>query len=233
MDVVVYTAITDGCDDLKPVPEHWAEEARFMAFMDVQPSDSRGWDVRLAEQMYSDPCRNAKPYKIQPHRYIDSEYSLWLDGCVAIMSPQSPCRLLKSWLSECDIAVFRHRIRSCIYEEAVACIAGQKDDPEIINRQMRHYQELHYPAGLGLHECTVIARRHTAAVGALGDAWHSEIVRFSRRDQLSFDYVAYMHGIRVGTIPGAIDCNPHFLWLPHSNQPASSRALRTPMQPEE
>jgi hypothetical protein len=47
----------------------------------------------------------------------------------------------------------------------------------------------------------VILRRHTDAIRHLNEAWWNEIVRGSRRDQLSFNYVAWKLGLRYATFP--------------------------------
>jgi hypothetical protein len=46
----------------------------------------------------------------------------------------------------------------------------------------------------------VILRRHTPAVAAFNEAWWAEIQAGSRRDQVSFTYVAWKLGLRYATI---------------------------------
>ena len=53
----------------------------------------------------------------------------------------------------------------------------------------------------GLVEAPVILRRHTAAIRALNEAWWAELVRGSRRDQLSFNYVAWKLGLSHAKFP--------------------------------
>ena len=47
----------------------------------------------------------------------------------------------------------------------------------------------------------MILRRHTDAIRRLNEAWWNEIVRGSRRDQLSFNYVAWKLGLSYATFP--------------------------------
>jgi hypothetical protein len=44
-------------------------------------------------------------------------------------------------------------------------------------------------------------RRHTQAVRAFNEAWWTEIVRGSWRDQLSFDYISWKLGISYVNFP--------------------------------
>lgn len=66
---------------------------------------------------------------------------------------------------------------------------------------MARYRAEGLPEDAGLIEAPVILRRHTDAIRRLNESWWGEIVRASRRDQLSFNYVAWKLGLRYGTFP--------------------------------
>lgn len=215
-DILVYTAITGNYDNLKAIPPPWMHGAMFLAFVDGSHSDST-WPRRPLALQHRDPCRNAKKYKILAHRYTDAKYSIWIDGSVEIVSKDDVMDLVSESLDGADICLFRHRTRNCIVQEAEACIRQSKDDPEIIRKQVAAYLATGYPMNNGLHECTVLIRRHTPEMNAFCEAWHAEIDRFSRRDQLSFDYVLRKTGTVARDLPGTIADNSHFLWLPHAN----------------
>jgi hypothetical protein len=208
-NIVVYTAITNSYDTLKSPPD-FNGDAECVAFMDeVQPCN--GWQIRPACSDFSDPCRNAKAHKILPHVYFpDKEYSLWIDGSVTIKFTFPISRLIRENLSECDLAVFRHPRRSCIYQEASICSALYKDDPALIGRQVQRYAAEQYPADNGLAECTVLLRRHTSRVIQFSEMWYDEITKYSRRDQLSFNYVAHRLDIPVAYFPGYLDASDLF-----------------------
>lgn len=213
--VVVYTAITGGYDVLPPVPAAWRDDADFVAFMD-EPQDSPGWEFRRAERVYPDPTRNARMHKILAHRFLPGyDYSVWVDGSVQITSTVPLSELISRWLQAHDIALFRHRVRTCVYDEAEACITAGKDSPELIRAQIDHYRAEGYPAQNGLHETMVLIRRHSPDVREFCEGWHGELVRFSRRDQLSMDVALHRHRIGVLTLPGLITRNDHFQWHPH------------------
>ena len=212
---VVYTAITARLDSLKPPRALWRDAADFVAFLDY-PNPDCDWAVQPAHAQYVDPCRNAKVHKVLSHQYFDDyEYSIWVDGAISLVSNDDLALLLEHWLADHDIALFRHRTRQCIYQEAEACIAQNKDDPVIIRAQVAHYRQLGYPEDAGLNECMVLIRRHTPAIRRLNEMWFAEITRHSRRDQLSFNYVARQLDIGVHEMEGNIACNGHFLWHLH------------------
>jgi Protein of unknown function (DUF616) len=214
-DIAVYTAIAGGYDLLKPANELWRRDADFIAFLE-RPEARAGWDARPLARPFDDPCRNAKAYKLLPHEHLRNyRYTVWVDGSVAVKSRVPLRTLLDLWMEECDLAVFRHRTRRCIYEEAVACIRAQKDDPSVIEGQVARYRAEGYPENAGLAECTVVVRKNTPEVVRFCDAWWREVCAHSRRDQLSFNYVARRQGFAYREIGGTIAKNPHFQWLYH------------------
>lgn len=226
-NIVVYTAISREYDQLQAVPEAWKKEASFVAFLD-SPTGSNDWEVRPLHRGFSDPCRNAKIHKILAHRYFpEAEFTLWIDGCVQIKAASSLTTLVSSALQQHDIALFRHRRRACIYAEAEACKAARKDSAEIIDRQIATYLGEGYPPNNGLAECTVILRRNTDTIARFNERWHEEIAKFSRRDQLSFDYVAHRLGVTYSRIPGTIARNDYFHRLKHE-QPAATSIAAVP-----
>jgi hypothetical protein len=214
-NIVVYTAISQGYDRLNAPPGLWRSETAFVAFLEKPPTTA-GWEFRPIYRRFRDPCRNAKIHKILPHKYFpDAEYSLWVDGSVKIKSTLPLARWIEEYLSHHDLAVFQHRVRNCCYMEAKACIDKRRDSFAVINRQMQRYFEDGYPRNNGLAECTVLFRRHTKRIEQFNEKWYAEIRAFSRRDQLSFNYVAHKLGVKYELLPGNLSDNPHFDWLPH------------------
>ncbi len=207
---VVYTAVTPGYDRLKPPPELWLKEAEFVAFLD-EPTTVPGWQSRPIYRRFRDPCRNAKIHKLLPHKYFpEAEYSLWIDGTIGIKSPLPLRRWPQTYLRHHDLALFKHRLRNCVYQEAHACLALGLDDPKKIHRQIQRYFDEGYPVENGLAECMVLFRRHTRAMQRFDEAWYDAIKTGSRRDQLSFNYVAHQLGFQYNYLPGKIWDNPHF-----------------------
>lgn len=201
-NIVVYTAITNNYDTLKEPPIELRNEVDFVAFLGCDQIET-SWQIRKAHSEFADPCRNAKIHKILPHIFFpEKTYSLWIDGSVEIKFTFPIEQLIDKYLKEFDLAVFKHRDRRCIYEEADACIRMRKDKRWIIHRQIAKYKNDGYPPNNGLAECTVLLRRHTEKICQFNEAWYQEIKNYSRRDQLSFNYVAHKVGLEFCYFPG-------------------------------
>jgi len=204
---MVFTAITDRYDTLKPQPADALEGCEQLAFLDhataaAQNGGSRGWQIEVGKLPPGAPHRAARFAKINAHLVLpDSEYSLWIDASIGIACPFPLRRLAELFLADSDICLFRHHARRSIYEEAKVCRDYGLDRPKVIDAQIARYRAEGLPEETGLVEAPVILRRHTAAVRAFNEAWWAELVRGSRRDQLSFNYVAWKHGFSHAEFP--------------------------------
>lgn len=204
---VVYTAITGHYDSLKMQPKEATSRTDLVAFVDGEkPVRKTRWRCLSAERAFDDHYLNAKMHKILSHRsFPDKTYSLWLDGSVVINFTFPVEHLVSAYLADSDVAVLRHSRRTCIYQEAQAVLHKGLDDPKTILRQIERYTREGYPSNAGLAENCVILRRHTAAVQEFNEAWWEEILKGSRRDQLSFNYVAWKCGLKYSYFPGSIE----------------------------
>ena len=212
-DIAVYTAITNNRDFLKD--EQVIDGADFICFTDDSSLKSKVWDIRKVSNISKDPNRNAKIHKILAHKYLDYDYSIWIDGSVSLL--MEPEYLIKKYLKNNDIAVFTHRDeRNCLYKEAKICIDKKLDDVSLIKEQVASYENNNYPADIGLYECTIILRKHTPEIEKLNNQWWAEICRYSRRDQISFNYVVDKLKISVGTIDGLITDGNYFKLFYHN-----------------
>tara|TARA_Y100001963_G_scaffold153577_1_gene240612 strand:- start:488 stop:1168 length:681 start_codon:yes stop_codon:yes gene_type:complete len=209
----------------------------------VKESKSPGWDFNLfsdknALPLYKDNSRNAKKFKILPHRYLNNyEYSLWIDGNFIVIGDIDI--LVKEYLKDANIAFFNHQNtsldpRNCIYQEATAIfhlgkinnqknpergILNFKDNPETIINQINKYQNENYPPNNGLIKGGVILRRHNEedVINAM-EAWWEEIKYNSKRDQLSFNYIAWKQNLKFNYIEGDIRKNQFFNHTSHTGK---------------
>jgi hypothetical protein len=222
-NLVVYTAISAGYDQLKPVPESWRKKASFVAFLD-EPQPGLGWEYQPLPKIFDDPCRNAKIPKILPHFFFPrTRYSLWIDGALQIRSLLPLEQWIPTYLKSHDLALFGNDYYRCIYEEARMCLRTGLDYRSVIKPQMKRYRDEGYPAKNGLVDCGVLLRRHTAKMNRFNERWYREIVMGSRRDQLSFNYVAWKLGLAYQLLPGTYFNNEHFRWIRHATKRVSLR----------
>tara|TARA_Y100001972_G_scaffold102031_1_gene127289 strand:+ start:1094 stop:1783 length:690 start_codon:yes stop_codon:yes gene_type:complete len=197
MKKVIYTAIFGGYDQL-PDPLYKPEGWDFICFTDSNIQSSI-WNVKKVPAIYQDSTRNARKYKVLPHRWFpDYDLSLWVDGNILIREDVN--QLIDKYLSEVNLAVHDHNQnkldpRSCVYTEAEVILhfgkinGNYKDDPNLIIPQMERYINEEYPRNNSLAVTMQLLRRHNQQDCILAmEKWWEEIKYNSKRDQLSFNY---------------------------------------------
>ena len=210
MNKILYTTIFGNYDDLiKPsLPEDW---------------DFKCFSEKNSIPLYTDHTRNAKKFKVLPHRYLkDYEYSIFIDGNMYVCGNVN--ELIEKYLSDSNIAFFDHNQnrmdpRDCIYDEFNAIMQlgkndpnqNFKDDPKLMYDQVKGYQDEGYPSHNGLITGMVILRRHNEkdCIKVMED-WWTEIQYGSKRDQLSFNYVAWKNKTKFNFMEGDSRDNPYF-----------------------
>ena len=194
--MIVYTAITNGKDTRTDGVQVFSEYDRF-----------------------KDPVMNAKIYKVLPHKFLDTDISIWLDGNIYPLKPIE--WYAKEWLGDNDIAVFRHykskdldwelkwikykfNRRSEVYLDAVS--------------QVEHYKKEGMPTKDEMAMGGFIMRRHNSLVERFNEAWWAEICRWGQRDQLSLPVVLKRFSeLKVNKINLDIKNNPYLLYEDHAH----------------
>lgn len=189
-DKVVFTSITGGKDNL--IEEQ--AKGEYIAFAEGK---SKTWEIRPPYDKFKCPRRNSRVPKILAHQFIDSRYSLWIDGNFKLLKPIEELLYL---LDEHDIAMFKHPTRDCLYDEALVCAKNNLDDPEVIIKQVKRYEEEGYGKNRGLCEGGFILRRHTPKVEAFNNYWWSEYSAGSVRDQISMFYALDKAGLEPNIV---------------------------------
>lgn len=208
--IVVYTAIIGGYDELNE-PTVKPDGVDFICFTD-RDIISNTWDIHKVIPLYEDNTRTARKYKILAHRWLSKyDISIWLDGNKKI---EGNVLNYIDYLNNENFALFDHMLcfdkRNCIYQEANAIFSlGQepgktyKDDPNIIKKQMERYVQEGYPQNNGLaFTCGLIRKHNKPEVKKLSEDWWNEVKYGSKRDQLSFNYVAWKNKFNFKYLPG-------------------------------
>lgn len=214
--IVIYTAIFGKKDDLIE-PKYKPKNCVFVCFTD-QDFKSDTWQIRKVAPEYKDPVRAAKIFKILPHKYFPKyKYSIWIDGN---MLARGNVNILLKYLKSTNMAAYNHMGSNdawdCIYEEARQCIrltkkGSYKEEPALMQKQADHYREQGYPKHNGLITGMILVRKHNEpdVVKTMEDWWR-EIEKWSRRDQLSFNYTAWKNYFKFTYIPGDSRNNEFF-----------------------
>jgi len=222
---VVYTCIAGRYDHLIShayVCDQWD----YICFTDNQELLDEGhsqWRVYPLQFASLDNARNSRWHKVFPHQIL-SEYdvSLYVDANIDIIAPDIFAYLNDELLSQPEevLAVHPHLYRECIYQEAEECIRWKLDDPSIINAHILKLRELNYPENNGLQENNIIYRRHhdSRVQQAMGEWWWW-ICNYSRRDQLSFNYVIWHQNLNIHLFKKQFARDPHYgILLDHLNE---------------
>jgi len=217
--IAIYTSIFGGYDNLPEIP-YKPDNCDFICFTD-KDINSTEWKIIKSPVIYSSPNRNAKRYKVLPHKYLNQyEYSIWMDGNMSVKGDVN--ELIDQYLSNSSIAFYSHAnnvldSRSCPYEEAEYIltignknynlnpergILAYKDNPAIITKQMQNYGYAGFPRNGGLITGMVILRKHNDPdCIKVMEQWWSEVSYNSKRDQLSFNYSAWKHRVKFNYLP--------------------------------
>ena len=224
MRIVVYTAIFGGYDELVD-DQFQMDGVDYICFTDSD-IESKTWKVVNCTPIYNDPNRNAKKYKVLPHRYLkDYDWSVWVDGNIKVISDIRGLCIDNPYKVYDHMQVFDKR--NCIYDEALAImemgernykrtplrgIKNWKDNPDIITNQMKRYVSEGYPSDNGLATNPIIIRKHhdSNVIKNMED-WWTEIKYNSKRDQLSFNYIAWKNHFNFVYLRGDSRNNEYFV----------------------
>lgn len=210
----IYTAIFGEYDYLKEPPQ--IDNVDFICFTDKKNLRSEKYKIIRKKPLLKDPARNARMYKVLPHIFLHNyQYTIWIDASFQIKEGITLDELLRH-VGNNNIAIFKHPERECIYEEINACKYYKRDDFDIMEKQINYYHEQHYPKNNGLVACGFIIRKNlTKDVIKLNEEWWSQITQFSKRDQLSFNYVCWKNNINYTVIEGLIWDNKFIKFIGH------------------
>jgi len=224
MKIVVYTAIIGGYDTLTD-PLVKPDGVDFICFTDRDIS-SDVWEIRKVLPLYDDNTRTARKYKTLSHRYLKGyDWSIWVDGNIKIKSDITELCTGNSCKTYDHMKVMDKW--NCVYDEANMIIqygeinskktpdrgiSNWKDDPTVIEKQMRLYKSIGYPSNNGQATTPIVVRNHNDVdVIKHNEDWWAEIKYYSKRDQLSFNYVAWKNDFNFTYLEGDSRSNKYFM----------------------
>lgn len=188
--VVVYTAITGGFDQLKE-PKIVDKNFKYVCFTDRADLESSVWEIKKIDIENNDLNRTAKRYKILPHQYFpDYKWSVWIDGQLEITGDLR--KVIHTYNQNSNLMCFLHPTRNCIRKEAEICKAFELDDRQIIDKQIEAIMKTGFKDKNELIAGGFLVRQHNEKdVVKLMEDWWDMINIGSKRDQLSFNYIAW------------------------------------------
>lgn len=198
--LVVYTAITNNYDSLKE-PSFITPNTDYVCFTDNEELKSDTWKIRLIKDVPNlDHTRKTRRYKILPHLFLgEYEYSIWIDARYQVKG--NMLDFIRKHLSNSTLSVYTHPKRNCIYKEAKAVVSVKKEVEKIAKKQCNFYKKNRYPKKNGLIASGIILRKHNDPIIInLMEDWWEQVILFSKRDQLSFNYVAWKNKFKYNII---------------------------------
>lgn len=195
--IVVYTAITGNYDSLHSVNEI-DEGVDYICFTDKNFNGAvpPPWThVRLPESKLNNKDL-ARYCKLNPHILVANyEKSIWIDGNIIILSKLE--KLIEEVLSQHDIAAYEHWGRDTTEQEFYECARYGFDYAWRLKKQCSEYYSDGYKS-TDFFENNVIFRNHNVKkIKEMHDFWWAEYVMKGKRDQYSFTYAAYKHGVEI------------------------------------
>jgi hypothetical protein len=202
MRIVTYTCITNNYEGPKNPPR--PEGSQWFLFTDDPGMDLRGTPWRpkgIREYKFTNPQHEARWYKIAaPYvHFPDADYWVWIDASITplISIPE----LIERYPG--DLVAFSHPDRMCAYDEGLEIKACNLAPHWLVDVQMSTYRREGFPANFGLVETKVVIRKNTSYNWHFSRLWLAEVLAFTHRDQLSFDYVRWRTGAAVTHIDPA------------------------------
>lgn len=197
-ELTVYTAIFGGYDVLREVscPR---QNIKYICFTEDRTMRSDTWEIRHVDMEFGDPVMESRRYKMLPHLFIDSEYSLYMDANVHFK--KSPLDYMNNFFSKGGMLFVPHEERDCIYREMAECIRIHKDSPQRLITQAYEYSKDNCPEHSGLFWGGLIGRRHFEKdVVEFGNEWWEHFQKYSRRDQIGLGYLMWKKDVEVSLV---------------------------------
>ena len=187
---VIYSAIIGAYDDIIQ-PLVVDEDFDYILFSDCINEKKVGvWEVRPIDYTNPTQTKIARYVKTHPHVLLpEYECSLWIDASVVIKSDYTYKRTKELYESNVQIASLKHPDRDCIYDEAVAVVMYGFETESMVLKWLDVLHKNHYPEHNGLCETRILYRLQSEPLSLFNEQWWKCIDEYSRRDQLSFNYV--------------------------------------------
>lgn len=213
-NIIVYTTLLGDYERLIEQPVAKQSKVRFVAITDNPHLVSETWETFIYPQGFKhDANRESRRAKISPHLFFpDVDISIYIDNSVQLkMIPEQIVHDLLD--KKTDFVCFKHPWRTCLYEEALEVLKSDMDTYDRVLEQINHYRKDEYPQQNGLIAGFFLLRKHNNDnTKKVMTQWFEHVLRYSRRDQLSFNYVAWKNSFEFCAIDSELIRNKYLDW---------------------
>ena len=194
---VIYTAMVGGYDEIMQ-PVVLDDRFDYILFSNDIKEDRVGvWQVRPIAYTNPDNTRICRYVKTHPEELLPGyDASVWMDSNIRIMTSAVYERIVELYESGSLIASINHPERDCIYDEAFEVMYLRFEKENIVVDWCQKLRKERYPKHNGLYETNVMFRKHnTSLMSETNVMWWDCIEKYSKRDQLSFNYALWKLGV--------------------------------------
>lgn len=222
---VIYTSVVGDIDALMQ-PQVVDPRYDYICFVRKSEGVDGGvWQLREIPAAIADDRMLSRYPKLHPEELLTGyEWSIWIDGNISIRSDGFYKHIDELIAAGVQMSAPRHPLRDCVYDEAYAVVAADKERYSVARRVIKFLRDKGFPRHAGLFENSILLRRGgDPALAAMDSMWWDCLQTLSGRDQLSLVYCARECGVSiVPLLPDGMllrDCD----WLTyvyHDRRPA-------------
>lgn len=186
----IYTAVIGNYDTIHQ-PLVVDDRFDYILFSDCLNVEQIGvWQVRKVDYYNDIQTKIARYVKTHSHTLLpEYKATLWIDASVLIKSKSVYKRIIDLFNQGVLISTHLHPIRDCIYDEMFSVLENGYETEDIILKWGKELRKNKYPPHNGLCETGVLFRGDADKTRFFNECWWSYIEKYSRRDQLSFNFV--------------------------------------------
>jgi len=196
----VYTSLFGKYEKLNEQNVAIDSNIDFICFTDDENIESKTWKLKKVQPIFPyDNIRSSRTIKICPHRYLEEyDVSLYIDNSVKLKVVPETIFNEQFTLNDQIISI-KHSFRETVLDEFEEVIKLQYDKPNVIIEQLNAYSlidpnmfsETPYWTGF-----LIRSHNNLKLITAMED-WLSQVLRYSRRDQLSFNYIIRKYDLPI------------------------------------
>ena len=194
---VIYTAVVGNYDEILQ-PKVIDDRFDYILFSnDIKESNVGVWQVRPIDYTNEVQTKIARWVKTHPEELLlGYEFSVWMDANIQIQTAFVYNKAVKLYEDGFLLSSVKHPVRGCVYEEIAAVVYYNFESYAVSILWGKLLRSKNYPRHYGLNETNVLYRVHSNPnVASMDNLWWDCIERYSRRDQLSFNYSCWQVGI--------------------------------------
>ena len=199
----VFTALLGGYEFLNEQPVARESAVPFICFTDDPELHSDTWQIRQVTPLFEmDPVRSQRDFKLRPHVHLpEYDWSLYIDNAVVLT--KTPEQIFERYVPASGFCLPKSSFHATVLDEFMKVLKLGYDDQSRVFEQLNHYtlvcpevlEDHPYQGGLMLRD------HRDPKVQAMHDLWFTQVLRYSRRDQLSIN-VAFR---QTGLVPDLMD----------------------------